>query len=72
VVENSWTVSAYRSVHFFDSRALHYSGYFDFSDDQLKPVLWSFAQIKKQAGERNVTIAMIPRRGDFARAAAEG
>ena len=72
IIENSWTVAAYRSVHYSHSRPAHYSGYFDFTDAQLKAVLWSFAQIKKLAGERNVTIVIIPRRGDFARVAAEG
>jgi hypothetical protein len=72
IVENSWTVMAYRSVRYSHSRPAHYSGYFDFSDAQLKAVLWSFAQIKRLAGERNVTIAIIPRRGDFSRAAGEG
>jgi hypothetical protein len=72
VRENSWTVSAYRTIHFNNSRPIYYSGYFDFTEAQLKAVLWSFAQIKKQAGKRNVTIAIIPRRGDFARVAAEG
>ena len=72
VGDNSWTVSAYRTIRFNNSRPKHYSGYFDFTDAQLKAVLWSFAQIKKLAGDRNVTIAIIPRRGDFARVAAEG
>jgi hypothetical protein len=72
IIENSWSVAAYRDQHYAHSRQPNYSGYFDFSDDQLKAVLWSFAQIKKLAGERNVTIALIPRRGDFARVAAEG
>jgi hypothetical protein len=72
VQENSWTVAAYRAIRLDNSRPSHYSGYFDFSDAQLKAVLWSFAQIKKLAADRNVTIAIIPRRGDFARVAAEG
>ena len=72
VAENSWTVAAYRSIRFVAARPPGYSGYFDFSDAELKAVLWSFAQIKKLAGERNVTIAIIPRRGDFTRVAAEG
>jgi hypothetical protein len=72
IAENSWTVLAYRSVRFSHSRPRNYSGYFDFGDDQLKAVLWSFAQIKKLAGERTVTIVIIPRRGDFTRVAAEG
>jgi hypothetical protein len=33
-----------------------------FTDAQLKAVLWSFVQIKKLAGERNVTIVIIPPR----------
>lgn len=72
VRENSWTVSAYRTIRFSSSRPKHYSGYFDFTDAQLKAVLWSFTEIKRLAGDRNVTIAIIPRRGDFARVAAEG
>ena len=72
IADNSWAVAAYRDVRLSDSRPEHYSGYFDFSDAQLKTVLWSFGQIKKEAGERNVTIAIIPRRNDFARVAAEG
>jgi hypothetical protein len=72
IIENSWTVAAYRDASFSHSRPAHYSGYFDFTDAQLKAVLWSFSQIKKLAGARNVTIAIIPRRGDFARVAAEG
>ncbi|HEV2185906.1 MAG TPA: hypothetical protein VGR70_01785 [Stellaceae bacterium] len=72
IIENSWIVAAYRDASFSHSRPAHYSGYFDFTDAQLKAVLWSFVQIKKLAGERNVTIAIIPRRSDFARVAAEG
>jgi len=72
IVENSWIVTAYRDASFSHSRSAHYSGYFDFTDAQLKAVLWSFTQIKRLAGERNVTIAIIPRSGDFARVAAEG
>jgi hypothetical protein len=71
IADNSWVVAAYRDVKYAGSRPKNYSGYFDFSDAQIKAVLWSFAQIKKLAGERNVTIAIIPRRGDFARVAAE-
>lgn len=72
IIDNSWTVAAYRDASFSNSRPAHYSGYFDFSDAQLKAVLWSFVQIKKLAGGRNVTIVIIPRRGDFARVAVQG
>ncbi len=72
VADNSWAVAAYRDVRLSDSRPKHYSGYFEFSDAQLQAVLWSFGQIKRLAGSRNVTIAIIPRRNDFARVAAEG
>ena len=72
ILDNSWAMAAIRSIRYDRSRPDHYSGYFDFSDSELKAVLWSFAQIKKLAGDRNVTIAIIPRRGDFTRVAAEG
>ena len=72
IIENSWIVAAYRDTSFSRSRPADYSGYFDFTDAQLKAVLWSFVQIKKLAGERNVTIVIIPRRNDFARVAVEG
>lgn len=72
ILDNSWAVAAARSIYFSGSRSRNYSGYFNFGDDQLKAVLWSFAQIKKLAAERNVTIVIIPRRGDFSRVAAEG
>ena len=72
ILDNSWAVAAYHDEKYSHSRPANFSGYFDFSDARLKAVLWSFTQIKKLAGERNVTIVMIPRGGDFARVAAEG
>lgn len=72
VEDNSWALAAYRHVRVMRSRPARYSGYFNFTDDELRAVLWSFAQIKELAGGRDVTIVMIPRRGDFGRVAAAG
>jgi hypothetical protein len=58
------------SLRFYRSGA--YSGYLDFTADQLNAVLWSFARIKALAGDRRVTIAVIPRPNDFKRVAAAG
>jgi hypothetical protein len=53
-------------------RGIAYSGYFDYTPDQIDAVLSSFRTIKALAGERRVTIGIIPRPNDFARVRASG
>ena len=69
---NAWSWAMYRYVRIWLSRPAAYSGYFDFTAAELKAVLWSFARIKAQAGDRRMTIVTIPRPSDFKRAALTG
>ena len=69
---NSWSLVLYRYIGLQFYRASDYSGYLDYTAEQLSAVLWSFAKIKALAGEREVTIAVIPRPNDFVRAASSG
>ena len=69
---NSWSVVLYRYIGLQFYRASSSSGYLDYTPAQLDAVQWSFAKIKALAGERQVTIAVIPRPNDFARIASSG
>jgi hypothetical protein len=70
---NSWLLATLRYLRLrFLSRPPHYSGYVDFTDGQLRAVLWSLQKIKTLAGDRQVTVLVIPRPTDFARVAASG
>jgi lysophospholipase L1-like esterase len=69
---NLWSLAMYRYLGVQFYRMGTYSGYLDYSADQLKAVLWSFAKIKALAGDRRTTIAVIPRPNDFARVRAAG
>jgi hypothetical protein len=70
--KNSWLLAAVRYLRLRFSRSPFYSGYLDFTNDELHAVLWSFQKIKALAGDRQVTILVIPRPTDFRRAAASG
>jgi hypothetical protein len=69
---NSSSLAMYRFARMILYRGLSYSGYFDFTDDQLQAVLWSFRKIKALAGDRSVTIVVIPRQSDFRRVEKSG
>jgi lysophospholipase L1-like esterase len=69
---NLWSLAMYRYLGLQLYRMGTYSGYLDYSADQLKAVLSSFAKIKELAGDRRVTIVVIPRQNDFARVRAAG
>lgn len=64
---NSWAAGAFRYLRMRFSKSGSYSGYLDFSDDEMRAVLWSFHQIKEMAGKRQVTILVMPRLNDFRR-----
>jgi lysophospholipase L1-like esterase len=64
---NVWSSMMFRYIRARLGRSANYSGYFDFTSGQLKAVLWSFAKIKELAGDRRVTIAVIPRLNEFSR-----
>src|ERR1700722_815130 len=67
---NLWSLAMYRYLGLQLYRMGTYSGYLDYSADQLKAVLSSFAKIKELAGDRRGTIGGIPRQKDFARGGA--
>jgi lysophospholipase L1-like esterase len=69
---NSWSVTLYRYLSLQGYHRGDYSGYLDYTEDQLKAVLWSLAKIKELAGDRRVTVAVIPRLRDFQRVSASG
>jgi len=69
---NSWSAATYRYLRLQSHSGGVYSGYVDFTADQLRAMLWSFARIKALAGEREVTILVIPRLKDFLRVASSG
>lgn len=62
---NLWSAAMYRFLRRLTYHVGAYSGYVGFSDEQLKAVLWSLGRIKQLAGDRQVTIAVIPRPADF-------
>ena len=65
---NSWLLATLRYLRLrFLSRPPNYSGYVDFTDDELRAVLWTFRRIKAAAGDRQVTVVVIPRPNDFRR-----
>ena len=69
---NSWALRTLQHVgELWDSRRA-YAGYFDVTDAQLDAVSWSLGEIKRTAGHRRVTVALIPRPSDMARTAREG
>jgi hypothetical protein len=63
---NSWSLAVYRFMS-ARHRPRSYSGYFDFTAQELQAVLWSFRKIKAVAGDRRMTIAVVPRPNDFSR-----
>jgi len=69
---NSWSVTLYRYLSLQGYHRGDYSGYLDYTEDQLKAVQWSLTKIKELAGDRRVTVAVIPRLRDFQRVAASG
>jgi len=70
--ENSSMLALYRYLRLRFQRAGAYSGYLDYTPEQQEAVLWSLRRIKAAAGERRVTLVMVPRRHDFAQVAAHG
>lgn len=64
---NLWSLAMARFLGRLTYHVGVYSGYVGFSDAELSAVLWSFSRIKERAGERQVTIAVIPRPSDFER-----
>jgi hypothetical protein len=71
--DNLWSAAMYRLIRArFFAHWGTYSGYLDYTPDELRAVLWSFAKIKSLAGDRPVTIAVIPRLADFWRVAETG
>lgn len=69
---NLWSLAMYRFLTRLTYHVGAYSGYVGFSDAELSAVLWSFAKIKERAGNRPVTIAVIPRPSDFAQVRESG
>src|SRR5260370_3496868 len=69
---NLWSLTMYRYLRVRLTGLSIYSGYLDYTVDQLKAGLWSFARIKALAGDRQVTILVIPRPQDFERVGASG
>jgi len=65
---NSWALRTGQHVGDLWRGRGSYSGYFDVTDPQLDAVAWSLGEIKRAAGERPVTVALIPRLTDFQRA----
>jgi SGNH hydrolase-like domain, acetyltransferase AlgX len=64
---NIWSLAMYRFLKRLTYHVGAYSGYVGFSPEELQAVLWSFGKIKDLAGDRSVTILVIPRPTDFAR-----
>jgi hypothetical protein len=69
---NSWALRTGEYVGELMSGRLSYAGYFDYTDRQLDAVEWSLRRIRAQAGNRKMTVVLIPRLNDFTRTAAKG
>jgi hypothetical protein len=69
---NSWTWRAIQHAAFSLTPGVIPSGYYDYTEEQLDAVLSSLAAIRRRAGDRQVTLAVIPRLIDFHRAAERG
>jgi hypothetical protein len=69
---NSWTHRTVEYVVDLAKGRMDYSGYFDVTPEQFAPVAWTLGEFRRLAGERRITLAIIPRLNDFIRAGENG
>lgn len=69
---NSWTHRTVEYVVDLAKGQMDYSGYFDVTPEQFAPVAWTLGEFRRLAGDRKITLAIIPRLNDFIRTARAG